>query len=286
MKHFLPDYVFLLLSHRRRIGRWPNLRRPEAFNEMILQRCLYPAMQWVELADKLSARDYVKRKVGEKHLIPLIAVPEAFTRRVFDALPASFVMKANHGCGFVKVVRDKSTTSFEELSRLAGEWLSIDFYHASRERHYRFIEPRLYFETLLVDETGKIPADIKLHIFNRSGQSPIVYTLVISDRFGDVRGDVYDPQWNRLDLALGPYRRSDAPGPRPANWSEVVRIATRLAEDFDYVRVDLYSVRKEVYFGELTFTPGAGVLAFNPDRLDYEWGRLFKESADGFARVQ
>jgi hypothetical protein len=45
-------------------------------------------------------------------------------------------------------------------------------------------------------------------------------------------------------------------------------------KDFDYVRVDLYAPDNEVYFGELTFTPGAGVLPFAPDKVDYEWGRL------------
>ena len=47
-----------------------------------------------------------------------------------------------------------------------------------------------------------------------------------------------------------------------------------MSEDFDYVRADLYAQDKEVYFGKLTFTPGAGVLPFGPDKVDYEWGRL------------
>ena len=38
--------------------------------------------------------------------------------------------------------------------------------------------------------------------------------------------------------------------------------------------------RPEVYFGELTFTPGAGVFPFHPDRYDYEWGRLFKTMSE------
>ena len=49
---------------------------------------------------------------------------------------------------------------------------------------------------------------------------------------------------------------------------------SQLSEDFDYVRVDLYAPDNEVYFAELTFTPGAGVLPFAPDKVDYEWGRL------------
>jgi hypothetical protein len=278
VKCFLPDYAFLFLSHRRRIGRWPNLMHPSTFNEMVLNRCLRPDMGWVELTDKLNVREYVKRKIGEDHLIPLVSVPEAFTRDIFESLPASFVMKATHGCGYVEVVRDKSETSFEKLNRLAGKWLAADFYRASRERHYRFIRPRIYFEELLLDETGKIPADLKLNVFRNRDSEPVIYVMVISDRFGDKRGDIYDAQWNWLDIGFGPYRRSDAAAPPPANWADVLRIAKTLSADYDYVRVDLYSTGRAVYFGELTFTSGAGVQPFFPDSVDHDWGLLMKEA--------
>ena len=285
-KRLLPDYAFMRLQHRRLIGRWPNLRHPVAFNESILVRCLNPDMRWVQLTDKLAVRDYVREKVGDEHLIPLVVAPERFTREVFDALPEAFVMKANHGCAFVKLVRDKSTTTFEELSRLAKKWLAIDFSRSSRERHYRFIEPRIFFEALLLDEKGRVPSDLKLHVFGGRTEGARIHTMVIADRFGDARGDAYDEHWNRMDVRFGPYTPSEKPSPRPENWAEIERVALRLAEDFDYVRVDLYSVGQSVYFGELTFTPGAGVLRFTPDSYDYWWGNMLKESAEGFKRMR
>jgi hypothetical protein len=276
IKFFLPDAAFLFFSHKRRVGRFPALRKPSTFNELILQRCLHPDPRYAHLTDKLAVRDYVERKVGSDHLIPLIATPDAFTQEVFDSLPPSFVMKANHGCGFVEVVRDKSSVSFELMHELARQWLSINFYHASRERHYRHLEPRLYFEELLLDNSGKIPADLKLHCFSSPCGSPTVYAAVISDRFGDPRADLFDAQWNRLDIAVGDYRRSDIEPSRPANLECLIEVATLLSEDFNYVRVDLYALGDRIYFGELTFTPGAGVFPFTPDRVDYEWGKLFK----------
>lgn len=285
-KRLLPDYAFMQIQHRRLIGRWPNLRHPVAFNEAVLRRCLHPDMRWVQLTDKLAVREYVREKVGDAHLIPLIAVPEVFTREVFEALPESFVMKANHGCAFVKVVRDKSATTFEALNALAKKWLSVDFYRSSRERHYRFIKPKVYFEKLLVDAAGNIPSDLKLHIFGGRPEGPRIHTMVVADRFGDVRGDLYDERWHRMNVSFGDYRPSDGPVPRPENWAEIERIALRLAEDFGYVRVDLYSIGRDVYFGELTFTPGAGLLRFMPDSHDYEWGRMLKESMEGFERMR
>lgn len=285
-KQLFPDYAFMLVQHRRMLGRWPNLRQPSTFNEAMLLRCLYPDMRWAPLTDKLAVRDYVRERIGEAHLIPLLAAPEVFTREVFEALPTAFVMKANHGCAFVKVVRDKSTTSFEELRELANKWLAIDFYRVSRERHYSVIKPRIYFEHLLADSTGMIPSDLKLHIFGGHPEGPRIHTMIIADRFGDMRGDIYDENWQRIDVAFGAYPRSEAPVPRPENWKEIERLALLLGEGFAYVRVDLYSLGTQIYFGELTFTPGAGVLRFTPESHDYRWGQMLKESTEGFERMQ
>ena len=281
VKHMLPDELYLYIWHRVKIGRFPNLKNPTTFNEWILHRNLNPQPQWTELADKLAVREYVKSKIGEKHLVPLLAAPAVFTREVFDSLPNAFAMKANHGCGFVKLVRDKSSTSFEELDRIAQKWLSTDYYLVTRERHYHAIERRIYFEKLLLDRAGRVPSDIKLNMFGSSPDGPIIYAGVVSDRSGDTRIAMFDAQWNRLDLALGEYRPNEVSVPPPANWEEIKRIAMALAEDLGYVRVDLYAPDNEVYFGELTFTPGAGVFPFHPDRFDHDWGRLLKEMMTG-----
>jgi hypothetical protein len=274
-KQLLPDALFLSMLHRKRVGRFPKLFRPTTYNEKILLRCLRPDPRYSALTDKLAARDYVRDKIGEKYLIPLISAPRDFTQAVFDMLPNSFVMKANHGSSFVEIVRDKSQRTFEDLQLLANRWLSTDFYKNARERHYRGIEPRIFFENLLLDEHGTIPADYKIHCFaNRPGR-PVMFIFVITDRFGsNTRGDTYDAQWNRLELEFAPYPRSTTPAPPPKNLDRLLDTAALLSEDFDYVRVDLYAPADDVFFGELTFTPGAGVSPMRPDRIDFEWGRL------------
>ncbi|KAA1001643.1 hypothetical protein FVF58_38945 [Paraburkholderia panacisoli] len=276
-KQLLPDAVFLSLLHWKRIGRFPKLFRPTTYNEKILLRCLRPDPRYSALTDKLTARDYVRDKIGEKFLIPMISAPCNFTQTIFDMLPNSFVMKANHGSSFVEIVRDKSQCTFEHLQFLVSRWLSTNFYRNARERHYRGIQPRIFFENLLLDEHGAIPADYKVHCFaNRPGR-PVMFILVISDRFGsNTRGDTYDAQWNHLDLEFAPYLRSTRPAPPPNNLELLLDTAALLSEDFDYVRVDLYAPTDEVFFGELTFTPGAGVSPMRPDCVDFEWGRLLK----------
>jgi hypothetical protein len=45
---------------------------------------------------------------------------------------------------------------------------------------------------------------------------------------------------------------------RPATFGATVRAARDISADFDFVRVDLYSVEEKVYFGEFTCTPHQG----------------------------
>ena len=275
-KSLLPDALFLALLHRKEVGRFPNLLRPRTFNEHILVRSLRPDPRYATLTDKLAVRDYVASTVGPQYLIPLIDSPREFTPSVFASLPDSFVMKANHGSSFVKIVHDKSKVSFEQLKALASQWLSTNFYRNARERHYRHIEPRLFFEALLLDRTGAIPADYKVHCFSRKSGPPQMLIVHISDRFGlTPRGDIYDVEWNHLDIAIGGYTRSHSPSPRPAILPAVLHAAEALSRSFDYVRVDLYAPDDAVYFGELTFTPGAGVVPMFPDQIDFDWGDLF-----------
>ena len=53
-------------------------------------------------------------------------------------------------------------------------------------------------------------------------------------------------------------------------------IAKQLTEGFDYVRVDLYTTKDGIYFGELTFAHGSGYEKFRPKEFDLEWGNYWE----------
>jgi hypothetical protein len=49
-------------------------------------------------------------------------------------------------------------------------------------------------------------------------------------------------------------------------------IARKLAQEFPFVRVDLYGVKGKIYFSELTFYPGNAKMNFNPVEFDLYFG--------------
>ena len=61
---------------------------------------------------------------------------------------------------------------------------------------------------------------------------------------------------------------------KPKNYQLMIQIAEKLAQNIPFVRVDLYEINNKLYFGELTFFPGAGLTKFEPDEFDRKFGDL------------
>jgi hypothetical protein len=83
----------------------------------------------------------------------------------------------------------------------------------------------------------------------------------------------FDTSWNRLEFSHNPVLQPAHPKPR--NLEQMVDVASRLSEDFDFVRVDLFNVDGRIVFNELTFTPMAGGLKFRPAEWDLKFGHLW-----------
>lgn len=57
----------------------------------------------------------------------------------------------------------------------------------------------------------------------------------------------------------------------------MLSLAARLAEPFDFIRVDLYGRKSEVRVGELTNCPGRATAEIRPPSAQFLLGRYFRE---------
>ena len=58
----------------------------------------------------------------------------------------------------------------------------------------------------------------------------------------------------------------------PDFFDDMKKAAEVLCKDFPFVRVDFFVAKGTYYFAELTFTPSGGMMPFNPNKYDLEWG--------------
>lgn len=54
----------------------------------------------------------------------------------------------------------------------------------------------------------------------------------------------------------------------------MLQLAEKLLKDFKHVRIDLYNIDGNIYFGEYTFFPVSGDCPFVPDNWDYTFGEM------------
>lgn len=269
-----PDFYTLirtLRQYKKQLGVFPNVVNPRTFNEKIQYRKLRDRRPLLTLlVDKYSVRDYVAKKYGAQVLPKLLFVTETPSDIPFDTLPDRFVVKPTHGAGWVSIVTDKRSIDPAEIIRQCNFWLSQNYYDWTREWAYRDVKPRILVEEFIGAEDGTIPIDYKFFVFG----GKIALVQVDIGRFKNLRRNIYDTAWRRIDVALDfPNSLDDVP--RPPHLDAMIDCARILAEGIDFVSVDLYDTNGKVYFGEFTLAPGHGFMRFSPKTFDDYLGGLW-----------
>lgn len=232
----------------------PNLKHPVSNSEKTQYRKLFGNHAFYALlADKYRVRKFVAERVGEKYLIPLLASFDQLTVEAFDGLPDQFIIKCNNGCKWNRIVRDKSVLDVSATVHYFNKQCQQKYSRYSGERHYDFIKPKIIVEKLL-DDHGEPPWDYC--IFSYHGKKGFDCAITISSPDMSFCAH-FDRDWNLwetnfTDELMKKYVK-------PKNWKEMIHVARLLSEGIDFVRVDLYNIDGNIYFGEMTCTPASGL---------------------------
>lgn len=271
---FVPDKQMIQLQYRLATGRKLNLKDPKRFTEKIQWYKLYyrdPLM--IQCSDKYLVRDYVEEKGLKDILVPLYGVYEDPEQIDFSNLPQKFVLKTTNGSHTNILCENKDKLDYQKAIDQMKKWLKTWSGKMGREWAYHGITPRIICEKYLEKDRDGDIIDYKFHCFH--GEPYCLYVAV--ERFlpGGLKFGIFDSQFNLL-----PYRRSDIKGldreiSKPRNFEKMVEIARTLSRDFPHVRVDLYNIDGDIYFGELTFYDGSGYQGYVPDDFDFYLGRKF-----------
>ena len=247
-----------------------NLEKPEKLNEKILYLAYSTDTRlWSRLADKYEVREYVREKGFEEILVPVYGVYNSFEEIDFGRLPEKFVLKATHGCDMNYICRDKKELDLKKVKKKINFWLKNNLAYISLELHYAKIPPRIMCERFLESE-GEI---IDYKFFCCNGE--VRFIEVCTERSKGPYLDIFMPDWTwRSGVIVGAKNNPDRIE-KPKQFDRMKEIAAGLAEGLPFVRVDLYEVNGQVYFGEMTFTPATGVLFHFSEEFLIEQGKRF-----------
>ena len=280
----LPLSAYLKLMYFVYFRKLPNLKNPQKFSEKMYCMKIHNAKNkqlFQQCYDKYRVREYIIEKLGkeqgEKILNSVYGVYERSADIDFETLPTSFALKVTQGSGPNILCPSKESLDWRFASCRIDKWLKeANATPGSHEESYSFDgHARLVCEKYLQDKDGEVPPDIRVYCFH--GEPKLfVCDFGTTERNGE-HGDhivrnVYDTEWNLLNVDLGRPHDARISMPRPDNIEEIRRVAEKLSEDFDFVRVDLYNLEGRVIFGELTWIPMGGNCLILPESFDYLLG--------------
>lgn len=271
---FIPDKTYLRLIYLFNMGKPLNLNNPKTFQEKL---------QWLKInnrlpvmttmVDKDTVKQFVAKRIGDRYIIPSLGAWNSVDEIDFNQLPEKFVLKTTHGGGGggIVICKNKSTFDRSEAKAILDRSLKHDIYKNFREWPYRDASRRIIAEQLLEMPDNSEISDYKIFCFNGKPR----FLKVDFGRFVEHHANYYDLDWRILPFGeegLMPVPTHKIP--KPTNLNEMLDIAIKLSSGQPFLRIDLYNIAGQIYFGELTFYPGSGLIHFRPIEWDIKIGDM------------
>lgn len=259
------------VKYKFKNGRSLNLDDPKEFAEKLQWLKFYHYTEdYGKYADKYEVRKFVEETVGAQYLNELLGVYESVEDIDWNEMPEKFVMKCTHGSGYNLIVKDKSKLNVNSAKRKLQGFLNSDYFKLNGEALYKNVTPRIVAEKFLDELAHDSILDYKFYCIH--GQPVCIWLKTFHD--GKYRSCYYDLNWEKIkgDSNTSSYLEMDIP--KPSNFDEMVELATKLCQGFIFIRIDLYSIKDKIYFGEMTFFPWGGKKRLSIERFNRELGDM------------
>lgn len=270
--------LLLKVLYKEHIGQSLNLENPTTFTEK---------MQWLKLndhnpiyhmmIDKYEVKKWVSKLIGEQYIIPTIGIYDSFDDIDFNSLPNQFVLKDTTGGGGSGVIicKDKTSLDIKYIKSKIESSMQYDIYKSLGEWAYKGVKSRIIVEEYM-SNYGHPLSDYKFFCFNGTPQ----FFYVATDRFNNNGEwpifDFYDMNCKLLPFTNKGFRTTGSPKIHIDKFDEMTKIASALAQNIPFLRVDLYLIGNKVFFGETTFYHESGLYTFTPGKYDSIIGEMLE----------
>ena len=171
------------------------------------------------------------------------------------------IAKPTHGSG--KVLFLDRNVGENEIRKFFA-YSCMNFFYLIRETQYKNLERKILLEE-------NISADNNLNDYKFfCARGRVLFCEVDVDRFTDHKRAICTvPAFEIVPVQTKHLEIPDRVQ-KPPCFDRMVEIAASLSKPFEFVRVDLYNVNGDVYFGEYTFTPGGAADNFSSEKFGIE----------------
>lgn len=268
----MDDEKYLSKLFYARMGKKLDLKNPKTFNEKLQWLKLYNRNpEYTVMVDKYHVKRYVAEKIGEEYVIPPLGVWKNFDDIDFSSLPDQFVLKCTHDSGGLVICDNKAKLDLESAKKNLEASLKRNYYYHGREWPYKDVEPQILAEQYLENDPTEGLHDYKIWCFN----GVPTYVQYITGRRGTTTYEgFYTFDWTMQDFSYhNPLMKE--PVEAPKKLGELFTLASKLAENIPFARVDFYVLPDDsLKFGEITFYPNCGTEKWHPQEMDLKLGEM------------
>ena len=237
-----------------------NLENPQNIVDRINWCKIYDKDEHKPLwADKISAHNQIALNPNLKDILitpSYIWYNNEFTLDMFNQLPdGKWFFRCNHGSGWnMRFEKKKGNDPTYLISKL-NEWLSLNYaYVTGYEWQYENINRGI----IVQPDLGQLK---DWNFWCENGEIKYVQTVRKIGKNLEEFLTFTDADGNTPDLYFGiKPMRFKLNKTEMTTLEKMKPIVKKLASDFKFVRVDLYSINGQVKFSELTFSPCSGKL--------------------------
>ncbi len=248
-------------------------KRCKTFNQKIQWIKLYGVTPLMcDCTDKIKVRNYVKEKIGEEYLKPVLQMCDNFDEIDFEKLPNAFVLKCNHGCKWHYIIKSKNEflnnqKLFQAIKQQMTGWLEQNFcWWGGFELQYLNIKPKILIEPLMREQLDKTSETINIYCFNGNPQ-------IIIHFFDDKKMSIWDENFKPMENIFD-FSEENIKKEADNLIKQAFVLSKQLAVDFCFVRVDWMIFKHRIYFEELTCTPYSGFNVLKDMTVNLKLGKL------------
>jgi hypothetical protein len=173
-----------------------------------------------------------------------------------------YILKSAHASGWNIILYP--WLDIDKIIRILTVWNRP---YSKKECQYKNIKPRFYIEKIVDDIYANTSGCAQVFMFRCIQGIPI--SVGVRRYFMNNRRlqNSYTPGFELMEPMAFNMNK-------PEEWDTMLSYAKKLAEPFEFVRIDFYLGKNgEVYFSEYTFTPNNGNQVFT-DELERDLGKL------------
>lgn len=258
-------YYKQIYYFKNKVGYYPSIALPLKYHEKMLWRKIFDHNPlFVTCCDKLATKGYAK------NLTPEIRIPETLwsglnIRQAPDYLfEKNTIIKSNHATD-QNYFFNKYSSDLAVIHQMTSEWLNKTHGEKFYESAYFKVERTLFIEEL-IPLTGKEQLlDIGIRCVNGK---PILASVIIDNKTDQMRYCYFDLDGNRLfaDVTNLTQEVQHVTNLFPLQlYFEAIQFASKLSEEVDYARFDFMTNGRDLYLGEITVYPTAGLSKATPE---------------------